>query len=180
MHFELETAPTGRRARVERLLGEMDERLAGPKRASARARLDKSAYAGKVWVTRERPYVDRLASFWLVRRYIDPAARIAFLGSKERIERGGERVFFDMAGGDFTHQDGLITFEAMIAAFGLAGAGLARLAATVRAIDLKEEDDQARAIRDVIDGLVLLAKDDLDLVDRALDVFDALHATYNR
>lgn len=179
---EIDFFPSGRGERTARLLTLLAEKAAGPQPALKSAHLDRNAYRGKTWVTREHPYIDRLASFWLARRFIDPEARIEFVAGKSRPARGPDRILFDMSGGDFTHQDGLITFEAMIAAFGLDAPGLPRLAAIIRAIDLKEDsdNDEARAIRDVIDGLVLLARDDFDLVDRALGVLDALHAAYGK
>jgi hypothetical protein len=182
---EIDLFPTGRADRVAMLLDSLDAldgRGGGAAGQADQARLDREEYRGRVWVTRERPYVDRLASFWLIRRFIDPEARVEFVPAKYKRAPDDDRVRFDMSSGEFTHKDGRITFEVMAGAFGLMTGGMVRLASLVRALDLKEEGshEDARAIRDVIDGFVLTARDDHDLMDKGIVLFDALHATYGR
>jgi hypothetical protein len=143
--------------------------------------LKKEDYQGKTWITRELPYIDRLASFWLVRRFIDPEASIQFISPREKPKPGSDRIYFDLAGAEFTHRDRLITLEVLAAAFGLEDRGLAHLAALVRAIDLKENLDsleEAKTLKDLVDGLVKITPNDDELVQRALLIFDALYAVY--
>ncbi len=91
-------------------------------------------YRGRRWVTRPRPHVDRLASAWLIRRFIDPAAEIRYSDTPEEGE-----VSFDMRGAEFGHRGSRCTFETLLASFGLGGEpGLASLAEIVHEIDLRD------------------------------------------
>ncbi|MBM4275205.1 MAG: chromate resistance protein [Deltaproteobacteria bacterium] len=182
---DIDFFPTGRGERPAMLLASMSERmkeLTGVRPgAGSQVMLKKEDYRGKIWVTRERPYVDRLASFWLVRRFIDKDADILFISPKQEMESNARRVYFDMAGGEFTHREQMITFEVLAGSFGLLDQGGARLAALVRAIDLKEDLEgmgEAKVLQDLVDGLVKITPDDYELVNRALMIFDALYTTY--
>jgi hypothetical protein len=182
---EIDFFPTGQSERTAMLLGSLADRLKvltgegpGP---TPLAILQKEKYQGKTWVTRRRPYIDRLASFWLVRRFIDKEAEIAFISPQEKLTKDPERIYFDMAGAEFTHRDRLITFEVLASSFGLADRGIERLATLIRSIDLKEGLEgleEAKIFKDLIDGLVKITSDDYELVNRALLVFDALSTTY--
>jgi hypothetical protein len=122
-----------------------------------------------------------LASFWLVRGFIDAEASIQFISPKEKPLPGPDQVYFDLAGAEFTHREGLITFEVLASAFGLEDPGLKHLAALVRAIDLKEDLDsleEAKTLKDLVDGLVTITPNDDELVQRALLIFDALYTAY--
>jgi hypothetical protein len=182
---EIDFFPTGRAENVTMLLSSGADRLkvlngetVGP---SPVAVLRREEYQGRLWVTRERPYIDRLASFWLIKRFIDPKAQIQFISPTEKHQPSSQRVYFDMAGGEFTHREQMITFEVLIASFGLKDRGLSRLAGLIRHIDLKEnleEAEEAGTLQDLIDGLVKITPDDHELVQRAFLVFDALYITY--
>lgn len=115
-------------ARLEAGLG----RGEGPAREVPPAEL--ARYRGRRWVTRPRPHVDRLASVWLIRRFIDPQAEIRYGEAPE----AGE-VSFDMHDAEFGHRGTLCTFETLIASFGLGGdPTLAPLAEIVHEIDLRD------------------------------------------
>lgn len=182
---EIDFFPTGQGERTVMLLASLEERLRILSGETVKPRpapqANKEDYQGKTWVTRKRPYIDRLASFWLVRRFIDPDAGLTFISPREKMRQDPELVYFDMAGAQFTHREGLITFEVLVAAFGLEDHGLAHLAILIRAIDLKEDlgvNEEAKTLKDLIDGLLTTTPDDLELVERALFIFDALYATY--
>jgi hypothetical protein len=115
-------------ARLETSLGR-GERTGGDVPA-----LDLSRYRGRTWITRPRPHVDRLASVWLIRRFVDPEARIRYG------ETPGEgEVSFDMRDAEFGHRGSLCTFETLLASFGVGGdAALAALAEIVHEIDLRD------------------------------------------
>lgn len=182
---EIDFFPTGQGERTAMLLASLEEQLkilSGEivKPASAPV-LKKEDYLGKTWVTRKRPYIDRLASFWLIRRHIDPEAKLTLISPREKMRQDPELVFFDMAGAEFTHREGLITFEVLARSFGLEDPGLAHLAPLVRAIDLKEDlemNGEAKTLKDLVDGLLTITPDDQELVTRALIVFDALYTTF--
>jgi hypothetical protein len=182
---EIDFFPTGQGEQAAMLLASLPERLKGLTDEGASPRpwavLNKEDYQEKTWITRELPYIDRLASFWLVKRFIDKDANLEFISPKQEMEKKPARVYFDLAGGEFTHRDRMITFEVLAASFGLEDRGIAHLAALVRTLDLKEDLDraeEAKTLKDLVDGLVKITPDDYELVTRAMLVFDALYATY--
>lgn len=182
---EIDFFPTGQAERMAMLLASLAEQLMVLTGETAKPApgpiLQKKDYQGKTWVTRERPYIDRLASFWLVKRFIDIDANLTFIPPKEEMKKDPGLVYFDMADAEFTHRDRLITFEVLVAAFGLQDRGTTRLAALVRAIDLKEDLEgleEAKTLKDVVDGLVKITPNDEELVHRALLIFEALYAAY--
>jgi len=142
-------------------------------------------YAGRTWVAREHPYIDRLSSFWLVRRRVDASAAIRFLAADEPVPQGPEFISFDMPGADFTHRGGLVTFEVLAQDFGIQDVAVRRLMGIVKAIDLADDSGEegglpaeARAVKDVLDGLVKISTTDAELLERAMLLFDALAASY--
>ena len=80
-------------------------------------RLERADYRGRVWATRARPWVDRLASAWLIRRYVDPKARIVWLASPADCK--ADWLGFDFDGATFSHVGTKVTFETLLASFGL-------------------------------------------------------------
>jgi len=142
----------------------------------------RAAYQNQTWVTRARPYVDRLGSAWLISRFIDTQARFGFLdsGKKAQVEQG--EVPFDMAGVEFSHQGELITFEVMARGFGLLDPGVLKIGELVRCIDIQEDTtlpDDAGLLKTLLDGLIAISTSDHALLERALLVFDALYAGYS-
>lgn len=170
--------PMGDAARVRGLVDALDGKAETPREQDGR-RLAIADYLGRVWVTRPRPYVDRLASFWLVRRFIDRDARVAFVENPvENAPQGA--VVFDAPGGQFTHRGDRITFEVIAEDFGLGDPGLSRMFGLIRAVDVQDYADagpgEAGVLKDLLDGLLATFPDDHALMDHALLVFDALHA----
>lgn len=96
------------------------------------------AFKGKIWVTRAGVHVDRIASAWLILRFIDAGARFRFVASSTHAPESGE-VTFDMQGADFTHVGERCTFETLIQRLGLRDPALAHLGEMVHDIDLREE-----------------------------------------
>ncbi|WP_243358506.1 chromate resistance protein ChrB domain-containing protein [Fundidesulfovibrio terrae] len=174
--------PGGHGDRVEALLAEATVLLSGqaPGNAPAVPGRDPAAYKGLTWITREHPYVDRLASFWLVRRFVDPEARIAFVPAATKAGAREGSVRFDMAEAEFTHIGGLTTFEVLCESFGLSGRVPARLRGIIRAIDLgglETGPPEVVGVKLVLDGLTRSARDDMALVEQGLALFDALLAS---
>ena len=99
--------------------------------------LSPEAYRGRSWVTREGMKVDRMASAWLIRRFIDPEAAFRFVPAMAPEVKPGE-LRFDMAEGEFTHEGDRCTFEVLIQRFGLAAPALVPLAEIIHDIDLKD------------------------------------------
>lgn len=138
-------------------------------------RLDASRYRGRLWATRERPWVDRLASAWLIRRYIDPDGR--FLWLKSPAQCPSDALGFDFDGATFTHVGGKVTFEVLMASFGLEEPALKRLAAVVHYLDVGGvQPVEASGVERVLAGLRQSIPDDDQLVQAANGVFDGLAA----
>lgn len=141
------------------------------------ALLERSAYQGREWATRARPWVDRLASAWLVRRFIDPAARFVWLATVPPPPSAGW-VGFDYDGAAFTHVGPLVTFEVLMASFGLDNdPRLQQLARTVRYLDAGGIPvPEAAGLEAVLAGLREIHADDDALAQAAMAVLDALYA----
>lgn len=143
------------------------------------ARLDRAKYRGQRWATRARPWVDRLACAWLIRRFIDPAAIFVWLPERQdppRTPRGA--LGFDYDGARFTHVGLQVTFEVLAASFGLEGdPPLRRIAAAVHYLDAGGiPAPEAAGLEAVLGGLRALHADDDTLAAAAAAVFDALYA----
>ena len=171
--------PSGAAAKTLNVLDSISERLRKPEQASLPvARLDRSLFQNRTWITRARPYIDRLGSAWLIQRFIDPHASFRFLGAGETPNLNQGELPFDMAIGEFTHQGELITFEVLMRDFALHDAALAKMSEMIRHIDVQEGPlpDDANMLKALIDGLIALTDGDHQLLERARLLFDALHA----
>lgn len=146
-----------------------------PRAARALPRLSVRDYKGKRWATRARPWVDRLACAWFVLRFIDAAARIVWFADGRKPPRGA--IGFDFDGARFTHIGARVTFEVMVAGFGLDGDGrLQRIGAAVHYLDAGGIPvAEAAGLEAILAGLRELHADDDALVAAALPVFDALY-----
>jgi len=158
-------------------------RQVSPGEPSARAatvpRLDPAAYRRRLWATRAGPKVDRLASAWLIRRHIDKQARFIWLDQTR--DCPGEALGFDFDGADFSHVGQRVSFETLLASFGLeADAALARIGALVHFLDVGGIPvAEAAGLEAVLDGLRALRSDDDDaLLADAMRVFDALQRRF--
>lgn len=171
--------PSGKGASLQKILEEAHSSLDAPRHVVPV--VDANRYQQKTWVTRANPYVDRLASFWLIRRFIDPTPSIVFLQESEAVPAGPDVVSFDMAHADFTHVGGLITFEVLVDAFGLTAQVPQRMREVIKAIDLEELDAapvETHGIKRMLDGLVAADNDDHVRTEQALSFFDTLLASY--
>ena len=137
------------------------------------------SYNARLWVTRPRPGVDRMASAWLIRRFIDPQAKFGFTPDPDSAP--ARSVPFDMFGVEFTHRGELCTFEALCEHFHLLEPALAKIAAIVHDLDLKDGRFgavEAPAIGAVIDGLRLAHPDDHVLLSSGMTLFEALYLQF--
>lgn len=137
------------------------------------------AYQGRRWVTRPAPFVDRMASAWLIRRCIDPGAVFGFIAGNGAVAAGAGEVVFDAAGGEFTHRGELCTFEVLLRSFGLRDAALDRLAEIVHDLDVREDGarhPETAGVGRVLEGIRRTARDDAEALERGMAVFEALYA----
>jgi hypothetical protein len=133
-------------------------------------------YRGRRWVTRPRPHVDRLASAWLIKRFIDPDA--AFLFAQPEAFPP-DAVPFDAPGAELSHHGEDCTFETLVKRAGLADRRLRHLAEIVHDIDLRDAKfgrEEARGLDLLIRGLLGMLKEDDALLEEGMTVFDALFA----
>jgi len=142
-------------------------------------RLDAAKYRGRVWATRRRPWVDRLASAWLIRRHIDPQAR--FLWLKSPADCPKRALGFDFDGATFTHVGARVTFETLLASFGLETPALLRLGVLVHGLDAGGVlPPEAAGIERVLAGMRDAIADDDRLVQAAAAVFEGLLVAFEK
>jgi hypothetical protein len=135
---------------------------------------------GTVWVTRADVFVDRLASAWLIRRFIDPRAKFKFVTGVRYAPQQGE-VRFDMPRGEYTHEGDRCTFEVLCVRFGLRDPGLVAVGEIVHDIDLKDDKfgrSEADGIVAVLRGIREAADADDARLQLAAPVFDGLYAQF--
>jgi len=162
---------------VERLREAVEQRLrpSGPAARAGHARPE--AFRGRRWVTRPRPHVDRLASAWLIKRFIDPDAEFLFAPASEFPP---ESIPFDTPGVEFSHHGEHCTFETLLERFGLRDRRLRHLAEIVHDMDLLDGRfgrDEARGLDLAIRGLLAIFKDDAEVLAQGMILFDGLYAT---
>ncbi|MEK6678497.1 MAG: chromate resistance protein ChrB domain-containing protein [Nitrospirota bacterium] len=137
-------------------------------------------YQGRVWVTRKRPFVDRMSSAWLIKGFIDKKAVFRFIDEDEvgKIEMGA--AAFDIKGGEFTHIGDMCTFEVLVNAFNLKDKALKKIAEIVHEIDIKDgkyENSDERGIEDILVGIRKTIKNDLEALEKGMTVFEMLYAS---
>jgi hypothetical protein len=143
-------------------------------------RLASADFSGCTWATRQHLWVDRMASAWLIQRYIDPEARFVWLDDPTRCPK--KALGFDFDGAAFTHVGGLVTFEVLAASFGLeSDPAIARIAAIVHFLDVGGIPmAEAAGIEAVLAGARAGATDDDALLIDASRLFDNLYKNYQQ
>lgn len=174
-------APKG--AVVAELLDELQSSIAAARRDVGRAGLGTGAQPrGRTWVTRRDVHVDRIASAWLIRRFIDPEARFRFV-QPERYRHSEGELRFDMFEAEFTHQGEACTFETLVSRFTPDDAVLCEIGEIVHDVDCKDAKYQraeAPGLRRMIDGVAAANKDDEARLARGAALFDDLYAAFAR
>ncbi len=195
---------SGDLARLERRLGEIAalDHFGAPGRRAAEAALtrarDRSKPArrsrtsaapptrparpvhGRTWVTRSGVHVDRIASAWLIRRFIDPKARFRFVASHDARTAPAE-LRFDMFEAEYTHEGDRCTFETLVARFGLTDAGLVVIGELVHDIDCKDGKfgrSETAGLERMIAGVVRRHTGDDARLERGAAVLDDLYEAF--
>ena len=169
-----------RRAQAEAALEGLEARLQEPSRPVARKRPPHPELIGRTWVTRRGVQVDRIASAWLIRRFVDPDARFRFIDVHEEQAHPGE-LTFDMTGADFTHEEDRCTFETLVRRTGLKDGALARVAEIVHDIDIKDgkfKRPEARGVEQLVLGLLGANPEDERRLDRGFAMLDDLYRSF--
>ncbi|HEX2541471.1 MAG TPA: chromate resistance protein ChrB domain-containing protein [Caldimonas sp.] len=149
-------------------------------RAGQVPRLDPARYRGRTWATRRRLWVDRVASAWLIRRFIDPEARFRWLAKPSDCPKTA--IGFDFDGAAFTHVGERVTFETLLASFGLeSDAALTRIGSVVHALDVGGEPvPEAAGFEAVMAGARERLADDDALLSDMSAVLDSLYLHFQR
>lgn len=137
-----------------------------------------TAPRGRTWVTREDVFVDRIASAWLIRRFIDRDATFKFVQARGHVPLAGE-VRFDMYDAEYTHEGDRCTFETLLARFALDDAALGALAEIVHDIDCKDgkyERPETPGVEAILAGLVRAQRDDVRRLEQGGALMEALYA----
>src|SRR6185369_9451810 len=139
---------------------------------------DGARYQSRTWATRKDPWVDRLASAWLIKRFIDPAARFVWLDRPSSLPR--KAVGYDFDGAEFTHVGNRVTFEVLMETFGLdRDPALSAIGASVHFLDVGGNSaPDAKGLETVLKGVKEKAENDDALLAEAMRIFDHFHSSY--
>jgi len=177
--------PNPARAETERRLHGMEAELRQRQMASEPGfaegepeRLDPALFQNQLWATRRNLWVDRLASAWLIRRFIDTQARFHWLVQPQACPP--DALGFDFDGARFSHLGRRVTFETLLASFGLEGdAALKRLGALVHTLDVGGTAPEAAGFEAMLKGLKSRISDDDTLLVEGGQLLDDLYAAFN-
>jgi hypothetical protein len=173
-------APGGAEVRrLEEAITMRTRRPESPRPAPAPT-VDISTLRGRQWVTRPRPHVDRIASAWLIKRFIDTAATFVFA---DPAAFPPDAIPFDVPGVDFTHHGEDCTFETLIKRARLRDRRLVRLAEIVHEADLRDgkyPHEEARGIDVAIRALLAQSPDDHKVLEHGVALFEGLYATTSK
>jgi hypothetical protein len=179
--------PGPAKAQAEEALSGLTSRMAelysgGEPRVSKKRvrRLDAAQYRNRLWVTRTKPWVDRLACGWLIKRFIDSGAKFDWIEQPRDCPR--KAVGFDFDGAEFTHSGGRVTFEVLLASFGLdQDRALAAIGAAVHFLDIGGIPvPDARGLETVLRGAREKARNDDELLSAASRIFDLFYSAYEK
>ncbi len=137
-------------------------------------------YQHRVWVTRKRPFVDRMASAWLISKFIDKDAEFRFISEEDVKEPDKKSASFDIKGGEFTHIGDNCTFEVIVKAFGLKDRAVRKIAEIVHELDIKDDkfsNPETKGIGEILTGIRATAKEDVDALEKGMAVFEMLYAS---
>jgi hypothetical protein len=137
---------------------------------------------GRTWVTRQNVHVDRIASAWLIRRFIDAEARFKFVAARGYKPKRGE-LRFDMFEAEYTHVGEDCTFQTLVRQFGLRDAALRAIGEVVHDIDCKDDRfnrPETAGISGLISGIVQAHEDDPARIERGAALLDDLYAFFRK
>ena len=173
------------RAEVESIIRTADDKL-HPSDAAASSQSPEipslRKVRGRTWVTRKGIHVDRIASAWLIRRFIDPEAKLKYVEAKGYVPAPGE-LRFDMFDAEFTHEGSLCTFEVLLARWDGEDPALRHIADMVHDIDLRDakyEREETSGFTALITGICLDHREDDARLQAGAVTLDALYRTFQQ
>jgi len=173
-------APAGAEVRRLEEVIAMRSRSAEKVRREEAPTLDLTKLRGRRWVTRPRPHIDRIASAWLIKRFIDPQAQFVFAPPAEFPK---DAIPFDAPGVELSHQGEDCTFETLVKRARLRDRRLTRLAELVHEADLRDgkyPHEEARGIDVAVRALLAASPDDHQVLANGMTLFEGLYATTSR
>jgi hypothetical protein len=165
---------------AEAVLRDIERKLAENEPTTSAKERDetvKERRLGRTWVTRKGVYIDRIASAWLIRRFIDPRAKFKYVAGRG-YEPAKNELRFDMFEGEYTHEGDLCTFEVLLERFQLHDPALSAIGEIVHDLDMKDEKHGRRetaGIEQVIAGIAMAHAEDDVRIERGCTVLDDLH-----
>jgi hypothetical protein len=167
------------RVGAENALSSLASKYTGPVEESNAIKASKQ-FLGKVWVTRKNVFVDRIASAWLITRFIDEKAKFKFVDSNKYNPQKAE-IRFDMVEAEFTHKGDRCTFEEFIQRFRLKDKALQQIGEIVHDIDLKDrkfERSEADGMNVMFSGIAAAHRNDNDRVEIGAKLLDDLYTYF--
>jgi len=167
---------------VEGLLEELAERLAPREPEPEKKPAVVEKLRGRTWVTRTGIHVDRMASAWLIRRFIDPDAKFKFVAAREHRHKEGE-LRFDMFDGEYTHKGELCTFEVLLRSFEITDAALRPIAEMIHDVDLKVETygrPETPGFEQFVNAIAVAHREDEARLARSSAMLDDLYELFRR
>lgn len=137
---------------------------------------------GRTWVTRTDVHVDRIASAWLIRRFIDAEAKFKFVPAR-RYTRRSDELRFDMYDAEYTHEGERCTFQTLVARFGLKDHGVTIIGEIVHDIDCKDDQfnrAETDGVASLIRGIARSTDNDSERLERGAAIFDDLYTAFRR
>jgi hypothetical protein len=165
------------------LLASLEDRLRKPVADAPRPKeASPRRVRGAVWVTRTGVHVDRIASAWLIKRFIDREATLKFVPAKGYAPQSGE-LRFDMFEAEYTHEGDRCTFEVLAQRFQISDSAVTAIAEVIHDIDVhdgKYGRAETAGVARLINGIALTQPDDGARIALGARVFDALYEAWRR
>lgn len=168
------TPTTDGRDLCQNSIDAFEKRLKGPPKTKLHSKI--KAPKGATWVTRKNLHVDRLASAWLIKKYIDPEAKFLFVDIDE-YKHSPRHIRFDVFNGEFTHVEDMCTFEILVQEFKIKNASIKALAEVIHDLDIEDrkyERKETEGIRMALEGIIRGHKDDQERLKASMFLLDSL------
>ncbi len=139
-------------------------------------------YQGKIWITRPNPFIDRMATAWLVKKFIDVEGEFRFFKDEEIDPAESNLVLYDVRNGEFTHVGDMCTFEVVLKAFDIKNEAVKKIGEIVHDLDVKDDKystSEAKGLEDILTGIRKSGKNDVEILEKGMDIFEMLYAAFS-
>ena len=169
------------RDEVEDAFSNLSILITKPEKRTRKRSQSLKQFKGRTWVTRAGVFVDRIASGWLIKRFIDSKAHLKFVSKSKYTPKKGE-LRFDMFNGEYSHVGNKCTFENMVETFSLVDSALGPMGEIIHDIDFKEDKyvrPETTGIASLFSGIAMSYKKDEDRMARGAEIMDQLYAYFS-